>query len=392
MPAAVLPAGPVALAHAGYDVRFDRDWDRARPDFEAAFRTGRATPFQDGLVLSSWYGAMSARPDVEPLLVSVRDVRTGEAALHLPLIRRRRGLVRVIGFADLDLVDYNAPILGPAAPRTQEGAAALWRALRRGLPGSDLISLRKMPPEIDGQPNPLALVATLPSELNGNLVRIGDDYEAYMRGGIKRVVRKELERSWRVFSRQPGTAFRTVVGREERRRVLAAIELQQPIRMERVGKRYGLDAPEAADVYRRLVDADPDGQNVGLLALMAGDEVVAALMGLRSGRSFTMIRISSSADPVWTNASPGRLVIERTMASLHDAGVRDFDFSVGNYDYKRRFGVVPTPLVDVVRATSPLGLAEVGRLNGRAWLRQRPELEARLRRAFGRAHAQEMSR
>ena len=51
-----------------------------------------------------------------------------------------------------------------------------------------------------------------------------------------------------------------------------------------------------------------------------------------------MVRISNAGEK-WSNCSPGRLIIERTMAALHqENGVREFDFSVGNYAYKRRFG------------------------------------------------------
>ena len=40
------------------------------------------------------------------------------------------------------------------------------------------------------------------------------------------------------------------------------------------------------------------------------------------------------------------------MAALHKDGVREFDFSVGNYAYKRRLGVTRLPLLDVSAALS----------------------------------------
>ena len=375
-----------------YAVRVDRDWDSARPGYEAALRTGAATPFQSLHVVDSWYRAMAGRPELEPAIVSIADGRTGAWALHLPLVRARRGLVRSIGFADAGLIDYNAPVIGSAAPRTPEGAAALWRALRRALPAADLIDFRKMPGAVGAHPNPLALLRTHLCDLNGNVVRTGDDYVAYMHTVLKRVVRKELERSWRVFSRHPAAHFGAVTEPSARRLVLEAIERQQPIRLGRSGKTYWLDRPEAADYYRRLVEADPSGRTVVLTALTAGEEVVAALMGLRSGNSFTMIRISSSEDAAWTNCSPGRLVIERTMAALHREGVREFDFSVGNYDYKRRFGVEPVRLFDLVRPLTPLGLAAAADAHGRAWLRQHPALETALRRVRAGARGEDGGR
>ena len=89
----------------------------------------------------------------------------------------------------------------------------MWRdllaALRRLPGGADLIRLRKMPLDLEGQPNPLALLDGARScPLNGNLVDDGDDFDAY-RYSLERTVRKELERSWRVFTRDPGAAFRS---------------------------------------------------------------------------------------------------------------------------------------------------------------------------------------
>jgi CelD/BcsL family acetyltransferase involved in cellulose biosynthesis len=257
------------------------------------------------------------------------------------------------------------------------------------LPAADLIDFRKMPARIGQRHNPLALLPTRASAFNGNVVRTGDDYSAYMHKGLKRVVRKELERSWRVFVRHEAARF--CVAREplERASILTAVEDQQRRRMNYLGKSYELDRPEAADFYRRLVDADPHGKFVIITALMAGEEAVAALVGLRSGHAFIMIRISTSTDPAWTNCSPGRLVIERTMAHLHELGVREFDFSIGNYDYKRRFGVEPSALVDLVQPLTPLGFFSAAATHARSWLRQYPEFEGRLRRALGRSHAAE---
>ena len=92
-----------------------------------------------------------------------------------PLIRRLQNGIRIVEFADLELTDYNAPVLGAAAPRDAKAARALWRdlltALRRLPGGADLIRLRKMPIDLDGRPNPLALLdGAVPCALNGNLV------------------------------------------------------------------------------------------------------------------------------------------------------------------------------------------------------------------------------
>jgi CelD/BcsL family acetyltransferase involved in cellulose biosynthesis len=97
-----------------------------------------------------------------------------------------------------------------------------------------------------------------------------------------------------------------------------------------------------------------------LTALTAGDEIVAALLGVTDGKSFAMVRLSHAGGD-WMKVGPGRLVIERTMHALHARGIRHFDFSIGDYPYKSGFGVQPSPLVDLVSAQSWRGRANAAR-------------------------------
>ncbi len=123
-------------------------------------------------------------------------------------------------------------------------------------------------------------------------------------------------------------------------------------------------------------------------ALTVGEEVVATLLGVRSGSRYVMMRFSNAGEK-WSSCSPGRLVIERTMAALHKDGVREFDFSVGDYDYKRRFGVTPLPLVDISAALSLRGLPYALRDRAARELRNYPKLTACLKRALGKPLSRE---
>ena len=345
------------------------------------------TPFQDSRWLEAWYGAFAGLGDVEPLIATISVAATGELAALLPLVRRRQNGIRIVEFADLALTDYNAPLLGPARPRDAMAARGLWRdltaALRRLPGGCDLIRLRKMPADLAGEPNPLALLDdATPSALNGNVVATGDDFDAW-RYTLEKVVRKELERSWRVFTRDPAAAFNVVTDKDQALRILSAMEVQQATRMQRLGLNYILNDETCAALYRNLVVTGIGSGYIVVSALTVGGEVVATLLGIRSGSRYVMVRISNAGDK-WANCSPGRLIIERTMAALHGEGVREFDFSVGNYAYKRRFGVVRTPLIDLSAALSWRGMPFVLRDRAAAALRRYPRLAAPVKRALGR--------
>jgi CelD/BcsL family acetyltransferase involved in cellulose biosynthesis len=374
---------------AGFRVEVMSDWQAAIARWQDV---SSSTPFQHRQWYDAWYSAFAGIDGIEPLIAVVTDASTGELAVMLPLVRRRQSNIRIVEFADLDLTDYNAPILGNAAPRDARAARVLWRdllkALRRMQGGADLIRLRKVPVDLDGRANPLALLdAAGPCSLNGNLVTTGEDYDAW-RYTLEKTVRKELERSWRVFTRDPAATFKLITDHHEALKILSTTEVQQGTRMQSLGLNFVLNDETCAAFYRNLVRDGVDSGYALVSALTVGDEVVATLLGIRCGAHYVMIRISNAGEK-WSNCSPGRLIIERTMAALHQDGVREFDFSVGNYAYKRRFGVARLPLVDISAALSWRGLPYALRDRVARELRSYPQLTAFLKRALAKPLSRE---
>ncbi|WP_346656099.1 GNAT family N-acetyltransferase [Bradyrhizobium sp. dw_78] len=379
----------MVLRATGFHVEFVRDWR------QVSARCGDAralTPFQDRRWFDAWYQAFADFHEIEPLIAIVSDAATAELAAIFPLVRRVRRGIRIVEFADHNLTDYNVPLLHAAAPRDAAGMRSLWRdltaALKRLPGGTDLVRFRKMPFELNGVVNPLTLLdgARL-SRLNGNLVTTGDDYDAW-RYSLERTVRKELERSWRVFTRHADASFRIVTGQDEALRLLSAMEAQQDARMRNLGLKFMLNDEACAAFYRSLVRENLGNGYAVMSALTVGEEVIAALFGIRRGSAYVMVRISNAGDK-WSNCSPGRLIIERTMSALHQDGVRHFDFSIGNYAYKRRFGVAPLPLAEITEALSWRGLPFALRDRAARELHRHPRLSAHVARALGKPSARE---
>jgi CelD/BcsL family acetyltransferase involved in cellulose biosynthesis len=374
-----LDAGAIARA-ARYRVELFDDWK----DAASRWNEARApAPFQDFRWLGAWYGAFT---EADAVIAIISDARTLEQVALLPLVRRTRRGVRIVEFADLDLTDYNAPLLGSAAPRDASAAQAMWQdllaALTRMQGGADLIRLRKLPCDLDGRPNPLALLeGTSRSAVNGNLVTTGDNFDAW-RHSLGRNARKGFLKSWRVFSRDPEAQFRIITDPGEASRVMAAMEVQQGARMQVLGLSYSLNNQAYAAFYRDLVAVNLRTGYAVLTALTVGDEVVATLLGIRNGSRYVMVR-SSNAGEKWASCSPGLLVIERTMEALHADGVRSFDFGTGDYAYKRKFGVTQLPLLNITRALSRRGKPLAFRDRIVRELRRFPRLAARISRALG---------
>jgi CelD/BcsL family acetyltransferase involved in cellulose biosynthesis len=363
---------------SGFRVEFVRDWKQASSRWDGA---GHATAFQHSHWLAAWYGAFDA---VSPLIAIITDSATDRHVALVPLIHRVQQGTRIVEFADLDLTDYNAPILGFGAPPDAMDSRALCQALLaalRSLPdGVDLIRLRKMPTNVDGKPNPLASLGRIGScSLNGNLIVIGDDFEVY-RASIKRM---QLPRSWRVFSRNPGATFRIIDKVDEALTLIDTTDAQQQERMQRLGLPFNLNDESRARFYRDIARRGVGEGYVIATALICGQEIVATVLGIRQGTTFVFLRISN-AGKRWANCSPSRLIIERTMAALHQNGVRKFDLSIGNYAFKRRFGAAQFPLTDASMALGWRGIPYALRDRAAQALRRHPWLAERVARALGR--------
>ncbi|WP_257192608.1 MULTISPECIES: GNAT family N-acetyltransferase [unclassified Bradyrhizobium] len=361
---------------SGLAIDFVRDWRQAASRLSA----GRRTAFQHGYWLEAWYQAFD---DVAPLIAVICDAATGKEIAIVPMISHVRRGIRIVEFADLGVSDKNAPIVAPDAALNAAAANAIGMALveaLRALPDRfDLLRLRKMPVQVGGKPNPLVALGRIGScSLNGNLVLLGDDYGAYQ-ASIKRM---QMPRCWRVFDRHQGARFEIAADVARARELLDVMDVQQQARMQNLGSPFVLNDETHARFYRDVVRQGLGEGYAVVSALVCDEGVIGTSFGVRQGATYYLLRISHAGDS-WSSCSPGLLIIERTMAALHAKGVRRFDLSIGNQDYKRRFGAERMPLTDVSVALSWRGLPFAWRDHAAQGLRRYPAAASLAARAMG---------
>ncbi|MEQ1714190.1 MAG: GNAT family N-acetyltransferase, partial [Hyphomicrobium sp.] len=303
----------------------------------------------------------------------------------LPLVVAREGRPRVARFADIGVTDYRAPILGAAAPQDRNGQRALWREITRALSGkADLVRFEAMPAEIGGRANPLAaLPAATAARLTGMWTNVETTVEDFLRGRGKKY-RKEAERCFRLLEKEGTPHFQRADTAEAIERAYAALQAQQSQRHGDTGnEHYVLDQPKYSEFYRDLLLAERDSGFAHIFTLEADGGIVAALMGVEQGGTFTALRISNGG-PLWRHLSPGRLVVIEAMRHMVERGVRTFDLGAGDYPFKRGFGAAEIPLHDLVSALTTRGLPAVAAERSKAWLKRHPALADAAKRLAGR--------
>lgn len=313
----------------------------------------QATPFQSDFWFAQWRKAFAGSQRTL-LLMIVRRRGEDQPVIALPLSLQTEGRLRVIGFADAGVSDYNAPLMRADLVVQPEEQEALLECIQRALPAADILLFDKMPHFICGQTNPLAQSPLAhESRLNGNIVQVGEIFDDYIRG-FHRKYRKEVGREKRVFESFAGARFVAARTLDEALLIMDALEHIQSARMAMLHRDYILNETEKRDFYRAmLADGLADG-SVSLTALKVGNEVIAALYCVNREGHCAMVRIAQAGGP-WSVCSPGRLIILETMRWLHAHGYRLFDFTIGAYDYKRRLGAEPVALARVMVALSLRG-------------------------------------
>jgi CelD/BcsL family acetyltransferase involved in cellulose biosynthesis len=338
-----------------------------------------STGFQSLNWLTVVYEELAVSKRAMPRLVVVTERNTGEVALVLPLVIKKKRSLNIARFADLGVSDYGAPILGPALLVKRRSIRRAWRAVRHALRDVDMIRLERMPAEIAGRPNPLISRAGMaPSRLSGSTVRIGGTVDDYV-AGLDAKDRDAIERGTRLWNKEDNPRFARATTADDVAHAYAVLEEQQAERNVVVGRKYKLNDLAFRQFYERLAIDATEVELGHLFTLEAGGDIIAALFGIQHDGTFTVLR-ASDAGKLWSDVLPSHLLIIKTMKYFVDQDVRTFDFGLGDHPFKRGLIAVEVPLYDLIvaRDLAAVPRATFHRVKGRARKNQR------LRRFFGR--------
>lgn len=353
-----------------FDIELTQDWASCADFIDALEETGfEEEIFQSRFLLSTWFETVGTKSDLDVLIIKVRDKSSQTPVMLLPLIACVTNGLRVIEFADCDVVDYNGPLLNPNYAFTPKIAQRLMRDIRKALPAHDLINLEKVRKITQGNANPLSLLARArPSAVNGNVVHIGEDWETY-HNSLSRKFRKELRRSDRVLQKTGPSEYVRVRTVEKGLEVLDFINTSQRERIAELGLDYSLDDEDRVRYYHQLVVKGIETGDCTITIIESEGETVAAIFGIATGKTQAALRLVNASGK-WTTCGPGRLIMFNSIRLLYEQGFRSFDFTIGNYPLKQRIGVDQLELINLVYAGSWKGLRAVGEHLARGLVRR----------------------
>ena len=111
-----------------------------------------ATAFQRLSFVEGLYRRASTRGTREPVIVTVRERRSGVIVLIAALSRRRRFGLTIIEAADCSLCDYFVPLTSPGRLFSADEVRSIWAEICRALQPADAIIIKKIPDDDIRQP------------------------------------------------------------------------------------------------------------------------------------------------------------------------------------------------------------------------------------------------
>jgi CelD/BcsL family acetyltransferase involved in cellulose biosynthesis len=350
-----------------FDVRIENAFDFLSDEYATLFNDSTATAFQHPLWLHGLYSKLVPRAGSKPLIVVVRDRTSGTLAMVLPLLRRRRGPIRTVEFADLRVSDYLAPVCTAKAfsDLLQDENACL--QLRRLVKPFDLLRIPKLPDGRIPLENLLAAPRRGAMDTNAYSTVLFAPFEQWRANALDRSYQKELAKKRRQLQKKGTLSFSCC---EDTASIAEAMDVMKRLRGPRFQAQGDGDLLQRPEYFEFYSEVAVRGLNslVRLYVMKMDGQVIAAVLGLQHRDSLLVI-MSAFDIAGYKNQSLGALTFEQVARDCIERGDHILDFTIGDESYKRLFGAKPSPMWTVTQAGSVAGSVALLALKQAPWIK-----------------------
>jgi CelD/BcsL family acetyltransferase involved in cellulose biosynthesis/predicted ATP-grasp superfamily ATP-dependent carboligase len=370
-------------------------FDGIADEWRAFEEIAEGTAFQTFEWLTAWERHIGRRRGVTPVIVIGRFA-DGRTAFIAPLALERRWATRRLSWLGQELCDYNAPLL--ARDFAQRVAAdrfvALWRELQQRLqadPASryDWIEFEKMPQTVGVQTNPFTYLGVTANANSAHITQLGGDWETFYRAKRSSATRRRDRTKRKRIEEFGAIRFATAVEPDDLRRTLEVLWEQK----KRIFAHKGIGDMFGRPGYREFFAdfaTNPQSRHMAHVSrLEIGERCGAANFALVFGDCYYHV-LSSYYGGELTRFGPGTVHLRELLAFAIERGLRLFDFTIGDENYKLEWSDLRLKLYDYSTAARLRGWpwhgASMLRRRVKRFIKQTPVLwhgVSRLRSAVG---------
>jgi CelD/BcsL family acetyltransferase involved in cellulose biosynthesis len=297
-------------------------------------------------------------------------------AAVLPLLRVRRGPLRMVEFADLRVSDYLSPVCSVDTFSELLRDENACRTLRQLVRPFDLL---RMPKLLDAR-MPIEALLGAPrrsaTETNSYATILTAPFEQWRANALQPSYGRELAKKWRQIQKKGAFSLSC---HQDGASILETMEAMKKFRGPRFhaqGDGDLLQRPEYFDFYSDVaLRADSP---VRIYAMKLDGNVIAAVLGLSHRDSF-LILMTAFDIAGYKSFSLGALTFEQVAKDCIERGDHLLDFTIGDEPYKKLFGAQPSPISAVTQTGSIAGSIASFALKQAPWIKQAAKRMAEVR-------------
>ena len=324
-------------------------------------RTADCTAFQSFDWLAAWQRHVGERRGARPV-VAVGRFADGDIAFIAPLCVMRGHLARRLCWLGQELSDYNAPLLAPdfLERATPEDFLAAWHELQvqmqcEPLLRHDWIEFEKMPETVGAQANPFVHLRVTPNRNSAHLAHLGRDWEKFYRAKCSSATRRRDRSKLRHMAQFGDVRFLTATDCADARRTLEILMEQKGRALARKGVADIFAPPGHREFFLDLASDPKTSHLVHIGRIEIGDVCAATNFGIVFGDRYYHV-LASYVDSEVAHYGPGALHLRELLAYAIKHGLKCFDFTIGDEQYKLDWCDTVLKLYDYTATTKWRGL------------------------------------
>ncbi|MBN9084236.1 MAG: cellulose biosynthesis protein CelD [Rhizobiales bacterium 62-17] len=337
-----------------FEVTIENSFDFRSQDYARLFANSAATAFQHPIWLANLYDKLIALNDVEPLVIVVRMGADGRLAMVLPLVKRRYAMLKIVGFADMDVSDYISPVVDHATfQRIIDDPAAI-AAIGNCIRPYDILRIGKIVDPLLPLERLFNVSARASMNVSAYASKLEPNFAAWREMRLSRSYRKRLDKKSRQLHRMGGVSFSCVETPTAIQTVFDALRIYRGKRFDgRRGPADLLQLPSYCTFYA-AVATEGQGRFARTYAIWRDGRPIAGALGLAHRNVFLVILVGFDAAN-YARQSIGSLLFEKIAEDCIRRGEDYLDFTIGDEPYKRKFGGRASPMWQVHQIGSFLG-------------------------------------
>jgi CelD/BcsL family acetyltransferase involved in cellulose biosynthesis len=318
--------------------------DGLEAEWSALVGQHNATPFQSYGFMHLFMRQLLANGADAPVVALVRS-QDGRPVALLVMLRSRQFGLRWLR-TDARPIDFCSPVFDSSL--AQDDLRDIVQAVLVAIPGVDLLYCNRMPERFEGGLNPFVRLSNAARlRLSAWKIELAGRSAQDLAAARPAKFRANLRRSTKNLAQAHRRDFSLAMGSEIDSADIAAFRDLRTTSTEEKGRKDILSQDEWSNIYLSLLNGEGGSCQGWLSKLEADGEPIAYLFGIRVGRCIVATLTASKLGP-WKHYSPGLQLFSETIEHFRAAGYDCFDLSIGDMDYKRRFGCEEIPLHDAL--------------------------------------------